>query len=95
MPGKGIECALLNKKYRFDNIRQTVASHRDREREKERYMLAANRNMLQQQKANLKNGLERLPVPTRQYYMEQIQNFDKQIESSKKMFPNFKGKYDM
>ena len=42
------------KKYRFDNIRQTVASHRDREREKERYMLAANRNMLQQQRANLK-----------------------------------------
>ena len=83
------------KKYRFDNIRQTVASHRDREREKERYMLAANRNMLQQQKANLKNSLERLPVPTRQYYMEQIQNFDKQIESNKKMFPNFKSKYDM
>ena len=54
MPGKGIEYALLNKKYRFDNIRQTVASHRDREREKERYMLAANRNMLQQQRANLK-----------------------------------------
>ena len=52
MPGKGIEYALLNKKYRFDNIRQTVASHRDREREKERYMLAANRNMLQQQRAN-------------------------------------------
>ena len=58
-------------------------------------MLAANRNMLQQQKANFKNGLERLPVPTRQYYMEQIQNLDNQIEKSKKMFPNFKGKYDM
>ena len=83
MPGKGIEYALLQKKYRFDNIRQTVASHRDREREKERYMLAANRNMLQQQKANL-NGLERLPVPTRQYYMEQLQNLDNQIEKSKK-----------
>ena len=54
MPGKGIEYALLQKKYRFDNIRQTIASHRDREREKERYMLAANRNMLQQQRANLK-----------------------------------------
>ena len=95
MPAKGIEYALLQKKYRFDNIRQTVASHRDREREKERYMLAANRNMLEQQRANLKNGLERLPVATRQYYMEQIQNLDNQIESSKKMFPNFKGKYDM
>ena len=80
MPGKGIEYALLAKKYRFDNIRQTVASHRDREREKERYMLAANRTMLQQQKANFKNGLERLPVATRQYYMEQIQNLDKEIQ---------------
>ena len=78
------------KKYRFDNIRQTVASHRDREREKERYMLAANRNMLQQQRANLKNGLERLPVPTRQYYMEQIQNLDNQIESSKRCFQTSK-----
>ena len=95
MPEKGIEYALLQRKYRFDHIRQTVASHRDREREKERYMLAANRNMLQQQRANLKNGLERLPVATRQYYIEQIQNLDNQIESSKKMFPNFKGKYDM
>ena len=95
MPAKGIEYALLQKKYRFDNIRQTVASHRDREREKERYMLAANRNMLQQQRANLKNGLERLPVATRQYYMEQIQNLDNQIDKGKKMFPNFKGKYDM
>ena len=84
------------RKYRFDNIRQTVASHRDREREKERYMLAANRNMLQQQKANLKNGLERLPLATRQYYMEQIQSLDNEIEKkSKKMFPSFKGKYDM
>ena len=51
--------------------------------------------MLQQQRANLKNGLDRLPVATRQFYMEQIQNLDYPIESSKKMFPNFKGKYDM
>ena len=95
MPGKGIEYALLQRKYRFDNIRQTVASHRDRGREKERYMLAANRNMLQQQRANLKNGLERLPVATRQYYMEQIQNLDNQIQKSKKMFPNYKSNYDI
>ena len=52
--------------------------------------------MLQQQKANLKNGLERLPLATRQYYMEQIQSLDNEIEKkSKKMFPSFKGKYDM
>ena len=95
MPGKSVEYTLLQRKYRFDNIRQTVASHRAMARGKERYMLAANRNMLQQQKANLKNGLERLPVATRQYYMGQIQNLDNQIDISKRMFPNFKGKYDM
>ena len=74
------------RKYRFDNIRQTVASHRDMAREKERYMLAADRNMLQQQKANFKNGLERLPVATRQYYMGQIQKLDNQIEKAKRCF---------
>ena len=95
MPGKGVEYALLQRKYRFDNIRQTVASHHDRAREKERYMSAAHRNALQQQCANLKNGLDRLPVPTRGYYLEQIQNLDNDIEKSKKMFPNFKGKYDV
>ena len=96
MPGKSVEYALLQRKYRFDNIRQTVASHRDRAREKEQYMLAAYRNTLQQQRTNLKHGLDRLPVPTRQYYLEQIQNLDNEIEKkSKKMFPNFKGKYDM
>ena len=40
--------------------------------------------MLQQQKANLKIGLDRLPVATRQYYMGQLQNLDNEIEKSKK-----------
>ena len=83
MPGKGVEYALLQRRYRFDNIRQTVASHRDREREKERYMLADNWNMLQQQRANLKNGLERLPVATRPYYLEQTQDLDKLLRKAK------------
>ena len=56
MPGKGVEYALLQRKYKFDNIRQTVASHRDRAREEERYMLAAYRNTLQRHRANLKMG---------------------------------------
>ena len=95
MPGQGAEYALLQRKYQFENIRQTVASHRERARERERYMLASYRNTLQQQRANIKNGLERLPVPTRQYYLEQIQNLDNKIEKSKKMYPNFKGTHDM
>ena len=95
MPTKGVEYALLQRKYQYENIMQTVASHRDRTREKERYMRASHRNALEQQRANVLNGLERLPVPTRQYYLEQIMNLDKKIEKSKKAFPNFKSTYDM
>ena len=62
---KGAEYALLQRKYQFEYILQTVASHRDRAREKERYMRASYRNSLQQQLANIMNGLERLPAPTR------------------------------
>ena len=95
MPAKGAEYALLQRKYQFENILQTVASHRDRTREKERYLRASHRNSLEQQRANILNGLETLPVPTRQYYLEQVMNVDKKINKSKKAFPNFKSTYDM
>ena len=84
MPGQGAEYALLQRKCQFENIRQTVASRRERARGRERYMLASYRNSLQQQRANIKNGLERLPVPTHQYYLEQIQNLDNKIEKKAK-----------
>ena len=83
MPAKGAEYALLQRKYQFENILQTVASHRERARERERYMRAFQRNSLEQQRANVLNGLERLPVPTRQYYLEQIMNLDKNIGKAK------------
>ena len=35
MPAKGAEYALLQRKYQFENILQTVASHRERARERE------------------------------------------------------------
>ena len=95
MPAKGVEYALLQRKYQFGNILQTVASHRDRTREKERYMRASHRNALEQQRANILNGLERLPVATRQYYLEQVRNLDQKIDKSKKAFPNFKSTYEM
>ena len=95
MPAKGVEYALLQRKYQFENILQTVASHRDRTREKERYLRASHRNALEQQRANILNGLERLPVATRQYYLEQVRNLDQKIDKSKKAFPNFKSTYEM
>ena len=35
MPAKGAEYALLQRKYQFENILKTVASHRGRTREQE------------------------------------------------------------
>ena len=52
-------------------------------------MRASHRNSLEQQRANVLNGLERLPVPTRQYYIEQIENLDNKIQKNK-MYPYFK-----
>ena len=94
MPAKGAEYALLQRKHQFENILKTVASHRESARERERYMRASQRNSLEQQRANVLNGLERLPVPTRQYYIEQIKNLDAKIDSNKKMYPKFKSTYD-
>ena len=95
MPAKGAEYALLQRKYQFENILQTVASHRERAREREKYMRASYRNTLEQQRANVQNGLERMPVPTRQYYLQQLQEIDNRIEKNKKMYPGFKSTYDM
>ena len=88
MPAKGAEYALLQRKYQFDNIQQTVASHRERDREKEKYLRASHRNSLEQQRANVLNGLDRPPVPTRQYYIEQIANLDNKIQKNKNV-PKF------
>ena len=95
MRAKSAEYALLQRKYQFENIRQAVGSYRERARETEKYTRASHRNSLEQQRANLLNGLERLPVPTRQYYLEQIANLDKRIEKNKKTYPNYKSTYDM
>ena len=92
MPGKGTEYALLQK-----NIDLTT------------FVKRLHRTVTWQERRNaicllltgicnnskFKNGLDRLPVATRQYYMEQIQNLDNQIEKAKKIIPNFKSKYDM
>ena len=80
MPTKGAEYALLQRKYQFENILQTVASHRERAREREKYMRASYRSTLEQQRASVQNGLERMPVPTRQYYLEQLGEIDKRIQ---------------
>ena len=94
MPAKGAEYALLQRKHQFENILKTVASHREITRERETHMRASQRNSLEQQRANVLNGLERLPAPTRRYYLEQLSNLNAKIERSKKNYPNFRSTYD-
>ena len=94
MPAKGGEHALLQRKYHRENMLKEISSHRSRARETERYLLAAQRNGLEEQRQNLRVGLERLPLSVRQYYMERIADLTRRIESSKKANPNFRGAYD-
>ena len=94
MPRKGGEYALLQKKYLRENLLKEVSSHRSRARESERYLLAAQRNGLEEQRQNLRAGLERLPVAVRQYYMGRIADLTERIERSKRDFPTFRGAYD-
>ena len=86
MPAKGAEYALLQRKFHRENLLKEISSHRSRER--------AQHNGLEEQRQNLRVGLEKLPQSLRRYYMEQIADLTRRIESSKKANPNFRGAYD-
>ena len=94
MSVKGSEYALLQRKYLHENLLQEVSSHRSRAREREKYYLASQRNGLEEQRGNLRYGLERLPPPMRVYYAERIAQLDANIAASKKRYPMFRGNYD-
>ena len=95
MPARGTEYALLQKKYARENLLQEISSHRSRARETEQYLLASQRNSLEEQRGNLRYGLEKLPLSIRQYYLERINNLAERIDASKKRFPQYRGNYDM
>ena len=94
MPAKGSEYALLQRKYLRENLLREISSHRSRARESEKYLLAAQRNGLEEQRQNLRGGLERLPLGVRAYYMERIADLTKRIEKSKRDYPSFRGAYE-
>ena len=94
MPERGSEYALLQRKYQHENLLQEVASHRSRAREREKYFIASQRNGLEEQRGNLRNGLERLPPPMRRYYLDRINQLDAKIDASKRKYPMFRGNYD-
>ena len=89
------EYALLQLKYRRENLLKEVSSHRDRARETETYILASHRNSLEEQRHNLRYGIEKLAPPLQKYYLEQIMQLEAGIASSKKRFPMFRGNYDV
>ena len=94
MPSGGAEYALLQRKYKYENLLQHLSSHRTAAREREKYYMASERNNLEQQRNNLRNGLERLAPPVRAYYLGNIAELDARIDASKKRFPMFRGDYD-
>ena len=95
MPARGSEYALLQHKFQLENLMQEVSSHRSRAREREKYHLASQHNSLEEQRGNLRNGVERLPPSVCQYYLGRIADLDTRIDTSKRRFPQFRGIYDM
>ena len=94
MPTRGAEYALLQRKYKYENMLKHLSSHRAAARERQMYYMASQRNSLEVQRNNLRNGLERLAPPVRQYYLGNIAELDARIDASKKRFPMFRGDYD-
>ena len=78
------------------NMLKRLSSHREaaREREREKYYMASLRNNLEEQRGNLRNGLERLSPPVEAYYLENVAQLTARIDTSKKHFPMFGCDYD-
>mgnify|MGYP003310851567 CR=1 FL=1 len=86
---------MLQKKLLRESLLKEVSSHRARARESESYLMASQRNGLEEQRQNLRVGLERLPLSVRRHYIERISDLTRRIDASKKSFPSFRGAYDM
>ena len=95
MPATWTEYALLQKKLRHENMLQQASSQRSKAIEREKYLLASERNNLEQQRNNLQYGVEKLPPALQRYYLGKIAELDGKIATSKKRFPMYRGSYDM
>ena len=95
MPAKGSEYALLQKKLRHENMLQQVSSSRSKAIERAKYLLASERNNLEEQRNNLQYGVEKLSPALQRYYLGKIAELDGKIAASKRRFPMYRGNYDM
>ena len=89
-----MEYALLQRKYKHENLLKHLSSHRSQAREREQYSMASQRSGLEEQRGNLRNGLERLSPAVRGYYLGNIAQLDARIDASRKSFPLYRGDYD-
>ena len=94
MPASGAEYALLQRKYKYENMLKRLSSHRTAAREREKYYMASQRNGLEEQRGNLRNGLERLSPSVKAYYLDNIAQLTARIDASRKSFPFYRGDYD-
>ena len=60
-----------------------------------KYLLASERNNLQEQRDNLQYGVEKLSPALQKYYLGKIAGLDGKLAASKKRFPMYRGNYDM
>ena len=60
----------------------------------EKYDMASQRNGLEDQRRNLRNGLERLSPSVKAYYLDNVAQLIARIDTSKKRFPFYRGDYD-
>ena len=94
MPASGAEYALLQRRYRHGNLLKHLSSHRSQARDRDKYYMASQRNGLEVQRGNLRNGLERLSPSIRAHYLGNVAQLETKIDASRKSFPMFRGDYD-
>ena len=71
-----------------------LSSHRAAARERQKYFMASQRNGLEEQRGNLRNGLDKLSPPVKAYYLGNVARLTARIDASKKRFPFYRGDYD-
>ena len=76
-------------------MQQQISSHRSKALEREKYLLASERNNLEEQRNNLQYGVDELSPSLQRYYLGKIAELDGKFAAPKKRFPMFCGNYDM
>ena len=94
-PRRGSDYHLLQMKYARENLLNHVSSQRERARVVQDYALANRRNNLEVERQNLKHYAEKLPTGLQTFYFDRINQLSDDIGKLKKLYPKFRGHYDV